>query len=288
MLAINISIADRSRKQEGNTLGRVWMREIWQTWLSVIILPSLLLVKPVLLAQSPGSENEAEQTFQAARARWENARTNPTNGWQLGRAAYDLADLLQDDRKRKDLADAGAAACRQALSLQPDSAPAHYYLALDLGQAARARKLGALKLLREMEQALLRAAELDPKFDYAGPDRSLGLLYLEAPPWPASVGNRNKARAHLETAAKLEPEYPENRLSLAEAYAHWGELRNLEHELEALDQLWPKARATFASEAWAGTWKDWEKRRRTILSLRDRLGANPRPSAAERGARPAK
>ena len=53
---------------------------------------------------------------------------------------------------------------------------------------------------------------LDPNYDLAGADRALGLLYYEAPGWPLSVGNKNKARQHLQRAVKLAPTYPENQL----------------------------------------------------------------------------
>ena len=40
-----------------------------------------------------------------------------------------------------------AAACRQALAQGSNSAPAHYYLGMNLGQLARTRGLSALKLV---------------------------------------------------------------------------------------------------------------------------------------------
>jgi len=94
--------------------------------------------------------------------------------------------------------------------------------------------------------------------DYGGPDRSLGMLYLEAPPWPISLGNRNKARSHLQAAVALSPGCPENHIALAEAYAKWGEARNLERELSVLHELLPKARAEFKGENWTASWEDWE------------------------------
>jgi tetratricopeptide (TPR) repeat protein len=247
------------------------------------LLPTLVAV-----AQNPSSEQRARQAYEAAWARLKGSRTNAMAGWQFGRAAYDLADMTHDDQERSEVAQAGIDACREAASLDVNSAAAYYYLALNLGELARGKKLGALKLLHEMEHALLRAAQLDPAFDYAGPDRALGMLYQQAPGWPVSIGNRNKARTHLQSAVELSPEYPENLISLAEAYAAWGEVRNLEAQLDDLSELLPKARLHFTGDTWAASWKDWERRLQKLRSARDRLLASPRISPAERGAKSAR
>jgi tetratricopeptide (TPR) repeat protein len=265
---------------------RAFHASTWSTSALVqFFLPIFLLLPLLARAQNPPFQARARRIYQAALARYKIAHTNATAAWEFGRAAYDLADLLTDDRERSEAAQAGIDACRQAVALDINAAPAHYYLALNLGESARAKKLGALKLLHEMEHELLKAAELDPAFDYGGPDRALGLLYLKAPPWPASVGNRNKARARLEAAVELSPDYPDNHLSLAEAYAQWGEVKNLERELSLLDLLLPKAHARFAGENWAADWADWEERLQKLHKSHKHLAANPRISPAERGAR---
>ena len=58
---------------------------------------------------------------------------------------------------------------------------AHYWLGMDLGQLARTKSLGALKLVREMEQEFLTARDLDEHLDYAGANRSLGFLTATRP-----------------------------------------------------------------------------------------------------------
>jgi tetratricopeptide (TPR) repeat protein len=223
--------------------------------------------------------------FMLARAHYEKAQNNPKAGWEFGRAAFDLADAVEDGKERKDIADEGIAACRQAIALNPDSAAAHYYLALNLGELARAKKVGALKHLQEMESELTKALASDPKFDYSGPDRSLGMLYLEAPAFPIGIGNMNKARTHLQAAVKRNPEYPENRICLAEAYARWDEPKNLQTELKALQDGLPAARASFAGEAWAQSWQDWDRRVKKLETDLQRILSSPRADPAERGVR---
>ena len=86
---------------------------------------------------------------------------------------------------------------------------------MNLGQLARTELLGALKLVKEMEREFKTAADLDKQFDYAGPERCLGLLYRDAPGWPASIGSRRKARdcsgTGRKTRAGLSRKSPEPR-----------------------------------------------------------------------------
>jgi hypothetical protein len=130
---------------------------------------------------------------------------------------------------------------------------------MNLGQLARTKTLGALRIVDEMEREFKTAGELDEHFDYAGPDRNLGLLYLEAPSI-GSIGSRTKARHHLRRAAELAPDYPENRLNLIEALLRWSDRASARRELQALETLWPRARAALAGDDWTKSWKEWEQR----------------------------
>src|ERR1051326_2638785 len=134
---------------------------------------------------------------------------------------------------------------------------------MNLGQLAQTRGLGALKLVKQMEGEFTIAKDLDEHFDYAGPDRNLGLLYLGAPVL-ASIGSRSKARQHLKRAVELAPEYPENRLNLIEAYSKWGDRHDATRELKALEEGWDAARVQFAGEQWFSSWVDWEERLKKV------------------------
>jgi tetratricopeptide (TPR) repeat protein len=202
----------------------------------------------------------AEQSFLAAKAAFQNERTNPEAAWKFGRACFDWAEFAKDNQQREEIANQGIAACRRVVEQQPKSAEGHYYLGMNLGQLARTKSLGALKLVDEMEKEFQITRGLDKQFDFAGPDRNLGLLYLEAPGWPTSIGNRSKARQHLHQAAQLAPDYPENRLNLLEAYLKWGDKNGAQREFKALTELWPAAKKQFSDEQWKVNWADWDKR----------------------------
>ncbi len=208
--------------------------------------------------------------LEPARARFREAERayslHPENlqaAWSLGRACFDLSDIVTARDERAEIAQKGIVACRHALAENPTSAPAHYYLALNLGELARTRHFGALKLVEEMEGELKAAERLDAHFDQAGPDRSLGLLYRDAPSF-ISVGNRAKAREHLRKAVELAPDFPENRLDLIESCLKWGDRGEARSQLAALEQVLPQAREKFKGPAWAASWADWDTQLRAF------------------------
>jgi hypothetical protein len=114
-----------------------------------------------------------------------------------------------------------------------------------------------------MEKEFSLARQLDERFDHAGPDRGLGLLYLDAPTL-GSIGSRTKARQHLRRAVELAPDYPENRLNLVEAYVKWSERADAGRELRTLEDQLPAARAAFTGPAWASSWTDWDQRLKKV------------------------
>ena len=93
----------------------------------------------------------------------------------MGRACFDRAEFSRDTAERANL-DEGIAACEKVIARQPKLAAGHYYLAMNLAQLARTKLLGALPILGRMESGWLTARRLDEKFDYAGPDRFVGLF----------------------------------------------------------------------------------------------------------------
>jgi tetratricopeptide (TPR) repeat protein len=239
----------------------------WASWRGRILL-WLMLIQAGGVACWARADGEnastrfavlSQERFAVAQRRLRAEPTNAMVAWEFGRASFDRAEYVTNDTERAALAVQGIAACRNVLASDPQSGPAHYYLSMNLGQLARTKTLGALRLVDEMEREFKAAHVLDERFDFAGPDRFLGQLYLQAPPI-ASVGDRTKARKHLERAAELSPDYPENRLNLAEAYWGWNN-KNWRRELQALEKLWPQAQTNFTGPTWEASWSDWQQRR---------------------------
>jgi tetratricopeptide (TPR) repeat protein len=202
---------------------------------------------------------------------------NPSDvarGWQLARACFDRAEYSTNNAQRAELAQQGIAAAREVLKQQSNSAPGHYYLAMNLGQLARTKTLGALRLVDEMEAEFKAARALDRLFDYAGSDRNLGRLYLEAPSI-GSVGDRKLAKTHFNQAAELVPEYPENQLNLIEAALRWNQPHTARKALETFEPKLDEARRSFSGEAWGGAWLHWDRRLQAIRSALRKPAAIP-------------
>jgi len=244
-------------------------------WLAscLVFLAGASEVSAATSAAETESAAYARRNFQAAQARYRRAPGEVAAAWQFGRACFDLAEFAANSAQRAALAQDGIAACRLAIARETNSAPAHYYLGMNLGQLARTKGLGALKLVGQMEQTFARARDLDEHLDYAGPDRHLGVLYRDAPAI-GSVGSRTRARARLKRAVELAPEYPENRLNLIEAYVKWRERADAHRELQALAAAWPAARTNFVGAAWAAGWADWQQR---LQKLKKRI-EQPKPA----------
>jgi len=247
------------KQRQGLHLGTRTFR--WTAW--------LLLAGTALLsvAAQPTNESQlqtmfgarARKSFIETRARYVAETNNVEAAWQFARACFDLAEYASDSTERAETSSEGINVCRQILVRNPQSAPLHYYLGMNLGQLARTKGLSALKLVSEMEREFLTVRTLDEQFDFAGADRNLGLLYKDAPSI-ASIGNRSKAKQYLRHAVELSPDYPENRLNLIEAYLDWGDRNGALREFKALDKLWAEVPKRFSGPDWAAGLIDWGKR----------------------------
>jgi len=207
----------------------------------------------------------AEAEYHRAEAQFQSNTNDSAAAWLLARACFEFNDYATNNARRAELANQGIAACRQLLAHESNSAPGHYYLAIELGQLADTkRNLAAFKLVREIEREFKTADDLEEQLDHAGPARCLGLLYRDAPTWPVSIGSRHRAREWLEQAVQLAPDYPDNRLNLAESYWQWKEHEAASNELKRLDALWPSAQTNFTGAAWEPSWDSWTARREAM------------------------
>ncbi len=222
---------------------------------------------------APTSEvfaRRAREAYERARKGHREAPEDPAKAWEFGRACFDWAEYATSKSQRARLAEEGIGACRGAIRKSPKLPGAHYFLAMNLGQLARTRNLGALPLVDELEGSLLRARALDAGFNHAGSDRSLGMLYRDAPGWPISVGSRKKARAHLTASVKLDPDYPENRIVLLESAIEWDDKKLLRAEFANTSATLERARKELTGERWEANWADWDKRWKRIQATAEK------------------
>ena len=201
-----------------------------------------------------------ERACRQARQDYLQNSNNIGNALALARACFERAELASDEATLTTLGKEGVEASRHALSLAATNAGAHYYLALNIGEIARIKRMSGLKLVDNMEEECLAACKLDEKLDYAGPDRCLGLLYRDAPGWPISIGSRAKARKHLQHALDLSPDYPENWINMIESYLEWNESARARETAVGMDERLSKARVKLSGDPWAASWNDWDAR----------------------------
>ena len=208
----------------------------------------------------------AEKEFARTKGNLAAHQNDPGVTIQFCRAAYALAELATNPPQRASAAQAGISACQNLLARDAKSAAGHYYLAMSLGELAEAEapSLHAYKLVKEIEREFKTAADLDVKYDFAGPARCLGLLYRDAPGWPVSSGSKHKAREWLDRAAAISPDFPENQLNLAETHVRWRDAAAAEKALEKLDVIWPEAKKNLSGEEWDSFWDDWTTRRANV------------------------
>jgi len=206
-----------------------------------------------------GPRGQAQQAFYAKEKQFQDKPKDLETAWQFGQACFDLAEVATNGTERAQIAERGITACRQALTINSNSAPGHYYLALNLGELAQTKSVGALKLVTQMEREFTTAGQLDAQLDFGGADRAIGLLYRDAPTI-ISIGSRSKAKQHLRKAVELAPDFPENRLDLIESYLKWGDRNEARRELNALEAVWSKAQATLDGPQWKTSWTDWQDR----------------------------
>lgn len=244
----------------------------------------LLLVLTVGIAAADDSRQKfaarAEDELQRAQKQFQVDESNVTNAVQFARACYDLADFATNNDRRASLANEGIDICRKILTANPKVAGAHYYLALNFGQLARTKSLGALRLVKQMETEFKTVLDLDGYFDFGGAARGLGLLYRDAPGWPMSIGSKRKAKTYLQQALQTAPNFPENLLVIAESDLKWGDRADAQKQLDALDALWPKAQKEFSGENHERDWADWTTRRDAV---RKKLGDVSPPLKSPRG-----
>jgi len=188
----------------------------------------------------------AQQLERAARA----LRDDYDAQWQ---AAQVLAFLAENETRpafRTEAAKRGIVLARHGRELKPDRVECHYWYAINVGLLADVDRSYGLSAVGEMESALNRAIEIDEGYDYAGPLRVLGILYLRSPAPPTSIGSPRKGLRLLHQAVDDFPDYPENYLYLAEALRDNGHVAEAKTALAEVLEAKPWPDRQFESSQW--------------------------------------
>jgi tetratricopeptide (TPR) repeat protein len=128
-----------------------------------------------------------------------------------------LVEHESDPKTRESLAVSAVQTAQWCVKRQSDNPACDYWLAIAVGLQAREVRQTAEDGLKTMVESLTRAIAKDPSYDHAGPERVMALVLVRAPGWPLGPGDPESGLEHARRAVELEPDFPPNRLCLAEA-----------------------------------------------------------------------
>lgn len=123
----------------------------------------------------------------------------------------------EGSREREDFFDHGVKYGQEAITLNPRAVYGNFWYASNMGYLGMCRgALASLASIDPFKKCMEVVLKENENFYFAGPHRALGRLYHQAPGWPISIGNKNKAAEHLDKCVQLAPNFFNNRLYLAE------------------------------------------------------------------------
>ncbi|MGH9200501.1 MAG: TRAP transporter TatT component family protein, partial [Vicinamibacterales bacterium] len=117
----------------------------------------------------------------------------------LAKARYWLGTNGMPDAERKAALEAGIAAARTAIAIDPQKPDGHFWLAANMGALAESFGLRqGIKYRGEIRAALETTLKLDPAFQQGSADRALGRWYYKVP--GLFGGSEKKSEQHLRKA----------------------------------------------------------------------------------------
>ncbi len=178
------------------------------------------------------------------------------------RSLFLVVDVIEDKKSSYYLSGKGLKISLKAgAGIDPEVS---YYHALFLGMVIREKGLMALGRLKEVVK-MLEVARSKPELDFGGPLRVSGMLYLKAPPWPQGIGDLDKSLDALQKAVEKFPEFPQNKIFLAEAFI---EDEDTEKAKGLLNEVEKELKITLWGKDYCSIWKKY------IKNLRKKINQN--------------
>jgi hypothetical protein len=159
----------------------------------------------------------------------QNAR-DFASAWKLARARYWLGGHAAE-ADRKALLEAGIAAGRSAVAVEPNRPEGHFWIAANMGALAQSFGMRqGLKYRGDIKDELLIVLKLDPGFQQGSADRALGRWYARVP--GMFGGSKEKAEDHLRRSLTYAPTSTASHLFLAELFLDNGRRVDARAELQ--------------------------------------------------------
>jgi tetratricopeptide (TPR) repeat protein len=175
------------------------------------------------------------------------------SAYRLSQARYWLGTNGLPEAERKPALEAGIAAARSAIALNPNRPEGHFWLAANMGALAESYGLRqGIKYRGQIKDALLTTLKLDPAFLDGSADRALGRWYFKV---PGLFGGSNKeSEAHLRKSLTYNPNSIISHIFLAETLEDMGRKDEARTEAQAaiaapVDPNWAPEDRRFKEQA---------------------------------------
>ncbi len=151
---------------------------------------------------------------------------------KLARARYWLGTNGLPEPERKAALEAGIAAARAAIAINPGRPEGHFWLAANMGALAESYGMRqGIRYRGAIKDALLTTLKIDPAFLQGSADRALGRWYFKV---PGLFGGSNKqSEIHLRKSLSYNPNSVISHLFLAETLEDMGRKDEARKECQA-------------------------------------------------------
>jgi tetratricopeptide (TPR) repeat protein len=152
--------------------------------------------------------------------------------WKLSRAWYWVGSHVPEEQALEPFEKAVEAA-KQAVAINQDSLPGHFWLGVAYGSYGRAKGImKSLSLVDPIKEEMAWVIKKNPSYEAGGAYRVLGRLYFKLP--GLMGGSTDKAIENLQTAIKHGSQRWLNHLYLAEVYIKEGKKAEAKALLEQI------------------------------------------------------
>lgn len=183
---------------------------------------------------------------------------------KVAKESSERARKTDNREKQRTWAKHGISVAEQCLMRKPEEPGCYYYRAINTGLYHEVKIAGYQSGVKRMINDCQKVIQLDPKYDHGGAYRILGQLYTKLPQTtgrPDSVTrDLDKAEDYLEQALRIDPDYPENHLFIAETLVEKEEITKAKEALNNARELAPRWRHDFSYNTWKETIGDLEKK----------------------------
>jgi len=174
------------------------------------------------------------------------------------------AQTAKNNESQKNWALHGISVAEQCLMRGPEEPGCYYYRAINTGLYHEIKIVGYQKGVKQMIDDSLQVIRLDPKYDHGGAYRILGQIYTKLPQSagrPDSVTrDLDKAEDYLRQAVRIDPNYPENHLFLAETLFEKEKFVEATQELAVATEQSPRWKNDKSHNQWEVAIRDLEKK----------------------------